>query len=152
MSDVCDFSIAVRVIDSSGTTLVDLNDHTRGLYVMRPIVPPSFSIRDIRVDSTRVDGSFRVAEALGDGYLPLRLTIRGATWAEVEQRWDSVYAVLMAESNFFVETEIEGVVRRYRTERPDSEPGDVETVALLNKRMEMRVIFRVQPNPTVSYS
>lgn len=150
MSVTCDFDVAVRIVAADGTTVsANLNDPTNGLSVVS-VQEPEDSVRDIRVTAPRVDGSFRVAEADDDGSLVVVVDVDGTSWGQVETRWQAVRTAYRAESSFFVETEIEGVTKRWRTERPDVSFAGIESASLVSKIQTYSLRFRVQPNPTVT--
>lgn len=146
----CDFAVAVRIVAADGTTVrANLNDPPNGLSVLTAQEPEE-TVRDIRVTAPRVDGSFRVAEADADGSLVIVVDVDGSSWGQVETRWQAVRAACRAERSFFVETEIEGVTKRWRTERPDVSFAGLESASLVAKRQTYSMRFRVQPNPTVT--
>ena len=146
----CDFDVAVRIVAADGTTVrTNLNNPPSGLSVMS-VQEPEDAVRDTRVSAPRVDGSFRVAEADGDGFLVVVVDVDGATWAQVETRWQAIRTAYRAESYFFIETDIEGVAKRWRTERPDVIPAGSESSSLVLKRQTYTLRFRVQPNPSVT--
>ena len=150
MTTTCDFDVAVRIIAANGSTVrTDLNNPPNGLSVLS-VQEPEDAVRSIRMTSPRVDGSFRVAEADGDGFLVVVLDVDGSTWGQVETRWQSVRAAYRAESDFYIETEIEGVTKRWRTERPDVTPAGTESASLVMKRQTYTLRFLVQPNPAVT--
>lgn len=150
MSTTCDFAVAVRIVAADGTTVrANLNDPAAGLSVLT-VQEPEDNQRDIRVTAARVDGSFRVAAADADGVLVVLLDVDGTTWAQVETRWQAIRAAYRAEPMFFLETEVEGVTKRWRTERPDVAPGVSDSSSLVLKRQGYALRFRVQPNPTIT--
>ena len=149
MSVSCDFSVSARIIESDGVTArLDLNNPDAGLSVVS-VQEPDDTVRDIRVTAPRVDGSFRVAEADDDGFLVVIVDVDGATWQQVNQRWQAVRTAYRAESSFFIETDIEGVRKLWRTERPDVSPAGTESASLSSKTQTYSIRFRVQPNPTI---
>ena len=150
MTTTCDFDVAVRIVAADGSTIrADLNDPPNGLSVMS-VQEPEETVRDIRTTAPRVDGSYRVAEAEDDGFLVVIVDVDGTTWAQCNTRWQSVRTAYRAEWDFYVETEIEGVTKRWRTERPDVAPTGLDSSSLVVKRQTYSLRFRVQPNPTVS--
>jgi hypothetical protein len=150
MSVTCDFDVAVRIVGSDGTTVrADLNDPNNGLSVVS-VQEPEETVRSIRTTAPRVDGSYRVAEAEDDGFLVVVVDVDGTTWAQCETRWQAVRTAYRTEWDFYVETEIEGVTKRWRTERPDVAPVGIESASLVSKIQSYSLRFRVQPNPTVS--
>lgn len=152
MSVPCDFTVHVRIVGVDGSTVrADLNAPDAGLSVAS-VQEPEETVRDLRVTAPRVDGSFSVASVDDDGFLVVIVDVDGVSWAQVEQRWQAIRSAYRAEPAFFVETEIEGVVKRYRTERPSVSIAGVESSSLVLKRQTYSIRFRVQPNPTVSYA
>ena len=152
MSDPCDFDIAVRIIGSDGTTVrADLNDHAAGLEVAQPIALPDENVRDaVRVSAARVDGDFRVAWAMDAATLPIRVTVTGSSWAQVESRWQVVRTAYKAEDDFYLELEMQGVTYRWRTERPNVQPEEIGTAELGGNFTTYLTAWRVQPNPSVT--
>jgi hypothetical protein len=150
MSTTCDFSVAVRIVAADGTTVrADLNDPPNGLSVLS-VQEPEESTRTLRVTAPRVDGSFPVARAEDDGFLVVLVDVDGSTWVETNTRWQAVRTAYRAEWDFFVETELEGVTTRWRTERPDVAPVGIESSSLVIKRQSYSLRFRVQPHPTIT--
>ena len=150
MTTTCDFDVAVRIVAADGTTVrANLNDPPNGLSVMS-VQEPEETARTLRTSAPRVDGSYRVAEAEEDGFLVVIVDVDGSTWAQCSTRWEAVRAAYRAEWDFYVETEIEGVTKRWRTERPDVAPTGSDSSSLVLKRQTYSLRFRVQPNPTVS--
>lgn len=151
MSDECDFDLAVRIIGADGVTiLADLNDHDAGLSVMRPFTYPEENLRETRDTAPRVDGSFPQAVAFDDSFLLVRCRVRGSSWVQVETRWETVRAAYLTDPVFYLETELAGVTRRWRAERPNVTPEDIDAFALRNLWLTYQLRFRVQPNPTVT--
>ncbi len=150
MSTVCDFEVEVRIVGSDGSTVrANLNDPPAGLSVLS-VQEPEETVRDIRTTAPRVDGSYRVAEAEDDGFLVVLVDVDGATWVECSTRWEAVRTAYRTEWDFYVETVIEGVTKRWRTERPNVAPVGLDSTSLVTKRQSYSLRFRVQPNPTVS--
>lgn len=146
----CDFAVAVRIVAANGTTVrANLNDVNAGLSVLTAQEPDE-TVREIRTTAPRVDGSYRVAEADDDGFLVVVVDVDGDSWGQVETRWQAIRAAYRAEPSFYVETEIEGVTKRWRTERPDVSFAGLESASLVMKRQTYSLRFRVQPNPSVA--
>jgi hypothetical protein len=150
MSTTCDFDVAVRIIAADGTTvLANLNDPPNGLSVIT-VQEPEETVRAIRTTAPRVDGSYRAAEAEDDGFLVVVVEVDGTSWSQTETRWQAVRTAYRTEWDFYIETEIEGVTKLWRTERPDVAPAGLESASLVLKMQTYSLRFRVQPNPTVT--
>ena len=150
MSVVCDFDVAVRIVAADGVTVrSNLNDVANGLSILS-VQEPEDAVRTIRVTAPRVDGSFPVAYADDSGFLVVIIDVEGTTWAQVETRFQAVRTAYRTEFYFFVETEVEGVTKRWRTERPDVVPSITESVSLVSKSQTYSIRFPVQPNPDVT--
>ena len=146
----CDFSVAVRLIASDGSTvLLDFDDDAAGLAV-ETCQEPDENVREVRVTAPRVDGGFRVAEAYDEGVLVLVVRCTGSTWAQCSTRWQAARTAYRSESFYFLETVIEGVTTRYRTERPNVTPAGMESENLVLKEQTYSLRFTVQPSPTVT--
>lgn len=148
----CDFDVALRVVAADGVTVRgDLHDDANGLHLMSPVILPQDDARRERYSSPRSHGDFVSGPPLDEpGELVVTVDVSGASWGQVETRWQAVRGWLRAEWDFFVEYEAEGVVTRWRTERPnisvpEHTPGDLKA-----KRLTYQLRFVCQPNPTVT--
>lgn len=145
---VCEFDIGVRIVAADGVTvLFDFNDHTLGMSVVsRQELSDDVSVT--RVEADHVDGDYDVEEhdAAGD-YVAL-VRVQGDTWPQVTTRWLAARAAYRTTGYYFLEVEVEGVITRFRTRRPDSvQPGEPD---LLNRRQTYQIRWHVQPNPTIT--
>lgn len=157
MTVACDFDVHLRIIASDGVTVLgDLNDESVGLSLQRPIGKPEGDVIWDRYTSPRSRGDFTSgAPRPAAGDLVIVAQAKGATWAEVNQRWLTVAAPaeaatpgwINAESHYFVELEEDGVVTRWHTDRPPVTPVTYDRI---NNRLLHQVRFHVQPNPSVS--
>jgi hypothetical protein len=147
---VADFSVSLRIIASDGSTLVkEFNAPDAGLSV-ETVQEPGDTTRKVYASSPLVDGDAVVAEVDDAGDLVAVVTVEGATWAEVTSRWQACRTAYRAESTYYLETEVEGVTTRYRTERPDVAAAGVEAANLMGKRQTYSIRWHVQPNPSVT--
>lgn len=145
-----DFSVAVRIIGNDASTeYADLNDTANGLAV-ETLQQPDDAVRAVVVDSEYVDGDYAVAEADAAGTLVVVLTVEGSTWGQVETRWQAVRTAYRTDANFYIETAVEGVTKRWATRRPDVSPGGTDASNLMGKAQTFVLRFPVQPNPTVT--
>ena len=142
-------SRAVRIVSSDESDTFDLRDPVNG-YFVEAVTPPEENVRDTRVQSDFVDGSYRVTEVDDDGVLVVFARVEGATWGQVTARWMAARAAYRAESNFYVETEIDGVTTRYRAERPNVAPAQTTGEVIASAFQTYQLRFRVQPNPLVT--
>ena len=150
MTAACDFEVAVRVVESEGTTVsLDFNDVAGGLSV-ETVQEPEENVREIKVAAPRVNGRYRVAEADDEGELVVVVRVTAATWSECMAIWQAARTAYRAERVFYVETEIEGVTVRYEAGRPNVTPAGLESSSLLLKEQTYVLRFPVQPNPVVT--
>lgn len=141
---------SLRLVSNDGATLLaELYDSVNGLTV-ETVQEPEENLREGRVTSSRVPGSFQVWAVPDDGFLTAIVRVEGTSWAECTSRWQAVRAAFLAEPRFFIEMKYEGVTTTWRTERPNVSPGPLESVNLLRKRQTYQMRFRVQPNPVVT--
>lgn len=146
----CDFDVQLRILDSSGSLVLDLNDQSLGLSV-ETIAPPEDVTRRARVTSPRVSGDYTVAEAEDAGDLVAMVRVEGTSWGQCAARWQTVRTAYRAERSYFIETSIEGVTTRWSTEWPDSvQPGQLSSANLHLKEQTYSIRWHVQPNPTVT--
>lgn len=151
MSAACDYSVSVRIVASDGVTVVkEFNDRANGLTV-ETFQEPEENAEKARTSAPRVDGDFTLYESDAAGELMVVIRVEGDTWGQVVGRWQECRTAYRAESDYYLETEVEGVTTRYLTERPDRvESAGMESVNLYAKRQTYVVHWHVQPNPTVT--
>lgn len=144
----CDFSVAFKVLDTTGTELFDFNDHTLGFHV-ESVLTPEENWRKIRVQAPRVDGPGAVvAEAEDGGILVARVHVHGSTWLECSQRWELARAAYRASTYLQAQTEFEGVTTTWLAERPDVAPVEAITSAsFVEKAQGYALSFVTFPNP-----
>ena len=147
MSD--DFDVSVRILSSAGVELIDLNDRAIGLKV-ESVQELEESYREVRSTAPRVPGSSLHASVLDDGYLVVFVHVKGTSWAQCTARWEAVRAAYRAEPQFLLETEVEGVTKRWQAERPNVADAGIDSSRLVVKSQTYQLRFRVQPDPTVS--
>lgn len=151
MSLNCQFDIGARIVSSFGTTVRELHDHDGGIHLQVPIGQPRFGPLRSRSRWRHAKGDIPFGFITRDtGLLTLPVLITGDSWAQVEARAEALEADLWAEPDYFVETEIEGVTRRYITDVPSYEGSDITPMDLANWRMEFPLRFIVQPDPTTT--
>jgi hypothetical protein len=146
----CDFSVHLRIIGSDGATVRgDLNDQAAGLALRRGIQKPGGELLWERYTSPRSVGDFTIgAPRPAADDLIVRCLVWGSSWVEVNTRWQTALGWLEAELHFFVELEEDGVVTRWRTDRPPVSPVSYDR---LNRQMVHEVRFHVQPNPSIDF-
>jgi hypothetical protein len=149
----CDFTVALRIIAANGLTVRgDLNDQANGLTLLAPVALPQDNTRQSVYTSPRSHGDFASGPPLDEpGDLIATVDVEGATWAQVETRWQQVRTWLRAEWTFFVEYEADGVVTRWRTRRPNVEPQEHRPDDLMQRRLTYVLRFHCQPNPQVTF-
>ncbi len=145
-----DYAVSLRIVASDGSTLVkELNDPDNGLAV-ETIQDPEENTRKVYATAPLVDGDALVAEAADAADLVAVVRVEGATWAEVATRWQACRTAYRAEATYYLETEIEGVTTRYRTERPDVASAGTGIENLMGRGQTFSIRWHVQPNPTVT--
>lgn len=148
----CDFNLSLRVVAADGTTVRgDLNDQANGLTLMAPLVLPQDEVSRARYRSPRAKGDFTSGPPLDDpSELVATVEVTGATWAQVETRWDTVRGWVKAEWDFFIEYEVEGVTTRWRTERPNIAVAEQTSSDYRSLALTYQLRFITQPNPVVT--
>lgn len=145
--------VGARIIASNGTTVVrDFHDHAGGVDVLSPITYPRFDPRRARTEWMHAEGDVAYGVVTrGTGVLVLNILVEAETWAGVETTWEAIEADLFAEPDYFVEVELEGVTRRYRTDIPSfGEATDVTPQDVKGTALAYQLRFIVQPNPTTT--
>lgn len=145
--------IAARIVASDGTTVVrELQDPAAGVELLAPLGRPRFQPSRARTKWMRSKGDVPYGPVTPDvGVLPVTLLITGASWAAVETLWGAIEADLWAETDYYIETVVEGVTRRYWTDVPSYEDdGIVQPDNVARFEMETRLRFTVQPDPATS--
>jgi hypothetical protein len=137
------FAVDLRIVAPNGSTVV----HSFGTSIVS-IQEPGDDTRKIRVSSPRVDGDSTVAEADEAGDLVAIVVFEGATWAEVETKFQAARTAWRADSRYYLDVVRQGVTKRYRADRPDSVSPDKPDLG--NKRQVYSIRWHVQPNPTIS--
>lgn len=150
MSVNCDFTVHLRIVAADGATVRgDLNDAAAGLALRRGIQKPGGEILWDRYTSPRSVGDFTTgAPRPAADDLIVRILVEGSTWAEANTRWATALGWLDAEWHYFVELEEDGLVTRWRTDRPPVSPVSYDR---RNRQMVHEVRFHCQPNPLVTF-
>lgn len=151
VSVTCDFAVSVRIVAADGVTVVfELNNPAAGLSV-ESIQPPDFDAVKVRETADGVDGDYTVGETDAADDLIVNVRVDGSTWGQTTTRWLAARTAYRAQARYFVETEIQGVTIRYRTERPENVRG-VETTSesLVLNEQTYAIRWHVQPNPTIT--
>ena len=151
ISATCQFDTSLRIIAADGTTVRgDLHDHDNGRH-LAPIVMPQGDIEWATYTSPRPHGDFTSgAPTDAPGELIATVTVEAASWPAVEASWEVVRGWVRAEWHFYIEHEVEGVVTRWRTRRPNIGIPSRSAVDYQNRRLTYQLRFVCQPNPTVT--
>lgn len=150
----CDYDVGIQVLDDDGSTvLLDFNDHSLGLEVVR-ISPMEESVREGRRSSSLyVDGDTLRAWAYDSGVLQAIVRSRGLDWDAQEANWQTARAIYRARDRYKLLVVIRGVSYLYRVDRPFSVlPGDVGSDEIGHSIQEYVVRWRAQPDYTVAVS
>lgn len=152
MSVDCQFDIDARLIESDGETVLrSFHDHDNGVHIQRPLGQPRFGPVRSRSTWRSAQGDVPYGIPRRDtGILPVNLLITGDTWPQVEARLEAIEADLWAENDYFIETELEGVIRRYITDVPSYDTADVSPADMRNCRLTLQMRFIVQPLPVTT--
>lgn len=149
MSHECEFPTEVRLIEvGSLDPIVDFHDPDNGVDVAGKLLPPVTNQRQGRLKVARVRGSFPVGPRVeDDGSFVIPVLVFGSSWPVTEQRFLDLYDAIRSADEFYIETVLSGVTRRWFCDAPvDIEPVESDRG---NNRQRYDLVFLVQPNPTV---
>lgn len=148
---VCQFDVAARILDlDTETEVLDFNDHTLNLHV-QDWLPPEETWRKRRTDPDNVDGAFPYTRKLTANALILSVHVHDdTTWDAAEANWEVARAAYGAAEFFWLETQVQGVTRRYLAESPDVTPEGITAQTIASRWLTYVLRFPVQPNPTVT--
>lgn len=150
----CDYQFEVKILDDDGTTvLLDFNDHSLGLEVVK-VSPMEETVReDQRAKALMVDGDNLRAWSYDSGVLQMLARSRGTNWGSQEAQWQVARAIYRARDSYKLLVVMDGASYLYRVDRPFSVlPGEIGSDEMGHKIQEYLVRWRAQPDYTVAVS
>lgn len=148
----CLVSIAARVVSIDTTTvLADLEDEANGLTLLGNLPDPEWDKVTGRATAFYMHGSAPTGlPRIVDGRVPLRVEVKGSTWAQAMTRRGALWTAVNAEPVFYLELVVEGVTTRYVAELASWIPDEVGAADIKAGRTGVTLVFLVQPFPEVT--
>ena len=145
----CDISIDARIVPTDLSEGFSLHRPDEGYALMNDVPEVEWIESAPAVTSVYMHGDAPIAEpVLQAGFLPLVVEVSGDTWAEVRERRDEMEQAWRAESQFWLDVEVEGVVDRYWASRSAWRQAPRTLLDVVANRQEVTLVFKVQPFPT----
>jgi hypothetical protein len=136
--------LTLQVLDASGTLVLDLNGAASG-YKGRTLPDAAREWEGDEVTSPWVDGSDMPQQRLKAAVKSVEVQVRGATWAEVETRYEALVAAI-EQARWFLVIGREGVDRTWRAIGRASSQSPEPAHSVLN--LLRTVTFSVLCQPT----
>jgi PAS domain-containing protein len=138
--------VSAQILDASGALVLDVST---GGYEVIGLNPGDRTWRTIDASSPFVDGVQTVAAVLDSTTLELVVRVRGASWVQVEQRYQALLAAISQQSWLFSETS-QAVTKVWRVNRPADSMSKQSAEDLSLCRRDVTVPIRVEPTPTIT--
>ncbi|MDR6861980.1 hypothetical protein [Phycicoccus sp. 3266] len=138
-----------RIRDTAGLVVLEAGDGRNGYRLA------DFSDDEVRWDrktvtSPWVDGDGEAGPARKQALSKtVAIRVKGATWAEVEQRKEALFDAVAGP--FLLERVIEGVSYVWRASAADVSSPAVSAVDVLNRRRVVYLTVPVQPTPAITF-
>lgn len=139
-------NLTVQILSSAGVLVLDIST---GGYEVVSMNVSGITWRTVDLTSPFVDGDHTVQAVLASQTFEVVCQIRGATWVQVEQRYQALLTALSAQQWLLSET-LEGITKVWRVKRPANSTSRFTNVNVLNLLREVVIPINVQPTPTVT--